>query len=400
MNKNITKILKTLLKNNHSVSSNRLAEIANVSQRTIKRYVKEIPDVFKTFDVSFHIVSDKNGYRLEAGQGERMQLAEILANADGTNEGIENNSNIFLYLVLEGEVTLEDIADYFFYSKNTIVKKVNLLREEATRFNLEISRSSKGLKIFGDESSIRKIMVEFLDIENDQCIEIIEKYFQKEQFIDQVYQIIIDELIKANVSFSQEQILLVLRNILVLLLRTEYTSEFNYENEPLIYKNYMIVRNISRQIEEKFQLKFTEMDLFYLSILFGTSAFTEEKEREIRVAIFYSLEKLESSYNESFLDNSRFTNNLQKHVMICIQRVTVDVSLQNPLKEMIKNKYFLAYEYAVFFANELSKMLSLKFSDEEISYFTLHFQTYLEEKKKKKCIGQLSSVRMGWELPH
>lgn len=399
--------MEALLKNNHSVSSNRLAEIANVSQRTIKRYVKEIPVAFKAFNVSFHIVSDKNGYCLEIGQAERMQLAEILASTDGTNEGTEGNGNIFLYLALEEETTLENIADYFFYSKNTIVKKISLLRDEVSRFNLEIVRSPKGLKIAGNESSIRKMMVDFLDIENDQCREIIERHFKKEQFIDQVYQIIIDELIKANVSFSQEQILLVLKNILVLLLRMQYISEFSYENEPLIYKNYMIIKNISQQIEEKFQLELTETDLFYLSILFGTSAFTEEKEREIRVAIFYSLEKLEKSYNENFLDNSRFTNNLQKHVMICIQRVTVDVSLQNPLKEMIKNKYFLAYEYAIFFANKLSKMLSLKFSDEEISYFALHFQTYLEEKKEEEMyrvivvcengVGTSSLVRMQLE---
>ncbi|GMA08734.1 PTS fructose transporter subunit IIA [Tetragenococcus halophilus subsp. flandriensis] len=407
MNKKITKIMEALLKNNHSLSSNQLAELVNVSPRTIKRYMKVIPESFNTFNISFQIISDKNGYRIEIGQEQRMKLVEALASADETSEGIENNNNIFLYLVLENEVTLENIADYFFYSKNTIVKKVNNLRNEVDRFDLEIIRSSKGLKVVGNESSIRKAMVEFLDIESEQCRTIVEEYFQKEKFINQIYQIIIDELIKANVSFSQEQILLILKNILVLLLRTQYTTEFNYENEPLIYKNYVIIKNISRQIQESFQLKLTETDLFYLSILFGTSVFTEEKEREIRVAIFYSLEKLEKSYNENFLDNSRFMKILQKHVMICIQRVTVDVSIQNPLKEMIKNKYYLAYEYALFFANELSKLLSLKFSDEEISYFALHFQTYIEEKKEEEMyraivvcengVGTSSLVRMQLE---
>lgn len=405
MKQTSNKIMDILLRNNQPVSSSRLAEIVGVSQRTIKRYMKEMPNSFS--GVSFTVQSDKNGYQLNIGQADRLKLLEQLPNTEGIREGIEEAANLFLYLVFKGEATIDNMAERFFYSKNTIVKKIELLRQELSEYGVEIVRSNKGLSLAGCESSIRKAILSFLELEDPECQQLIDEYFEEEDFTGQIYQLLIDELITADISFSQEQIYLILKNILIALMRISYVNEEKYEEDVLIYKNYIVVMNLARKIQEKFDLQANQSDLFYLSVLFGSTMFTEEKEREIRMSFFYALEKLDKQYNEVFLDNSRITSNLLKHVMISIQRVTFGIFLQNPLKDMIKKKYFLAYEYATFFSNEMAKILKITFSDEEISYFALHFQTYLEEMKEEEVyrtivvcengVGTSSLVRMQLE---
>lgn len=404
MNNKSKKIIEVLLKSTHSISSSRLAEIVGVSQRTIKRYMKEMPESLS--GVSFNIQADKNGYKIDIEMSGKIKLLEELTNIEaGESSAIE--ANIFLYLVFNGEATIEVISDYFYYSKNTIVKKIESLRTEVARFDLQIVRSSKGLSLDGKESSIRTALFHFLELDNKNCQQLVEEYFQNTHFIEQAYQIIISELINNDSSFSKKQIVLILKNILIVLIRSGFPNEKTYEEDVLLYKNYMVVTNIAKKIEKTFQLQINEADLFYLSILFGNTTFTEEREREIRMAIFYCLEKLDKQYNEVFLENSRITRNLQSHVMISIQRLTIGLSMQNPLKEMIKKRYFLAYEYATFFFNELSKILAINFSDEEISYVALHFQTYLEEKKEDETyraivicengVGTSALVRMQLE---
>ncbi|MGG5317641.1 BglG family transcription antiterminator [Enterococcus sp. AZ072] len=406
MNQTLNRIIDLLLQSNQPVSSARLAESVGVSQRTIKRYMKEIPD--SLLDVSFNIQSDKNGYQLNIGQADRIKLSERLVNTDETQDRIEEEANLFMYLVLKGEATIDNMADHFFYSKNTIVKKIELLRQELSEYKIEITRSNRGLVLAGSESNIRRAILIFLRLEDPECQQLIDDYFQEKDFTGQIYQLLIDELIAADISFSQEQIHLIFRNILIALIRIPFVSEEQYQEEDvLIYKNYIVVMNLDRKIQEKFKLHPNQSDLFYLSVLFGNIMFTEEKEREIRMSFFYALEKLDKQYNEVFLDNSRITNNLWKHVMISIQHLTFGIFLQNPLKDMIKKKYFLAYEYATFFSNELSKLLKITFSDEEISYFALHFQTYLEEMKEEEVyraivvcengVGTSSLVRMQLE---
>ncbi|KAF1303626.1 BglG family transcription antiterminator [Candidatus Enterococcus willemsii] len=404
MNKKLKKMIEVLLRSNHSISSSRLAEIIGVSQRTIKRYIKEIPDSFS--GVSFTIQADKNGYQLIIDTSEKIKLLEVLGNLDG-EENDAVGANIFLYLVFHGESTIEEISDYFYYARNTIAKRIEDVRAEITQFDIQIRRSTKGLTLIGKESALRKALFHFLELDNKYSQQLVEEYFHEARFIEQIHQIIIRELIDNDSSFSQEQILLILKNILIVLIRAEYPNDKIYENDVLVYKNYMVVNNIAKQISEAFQLEISEADLFYLSILFGNTTFTEEREREIRMAIFYCLEKLDKQYNEQFLENSRMTRNLQSHAIISIQRLTIGLSMQNPLKEMIKTRYFLAYEYATFFSNELSKILSIQFTDEEISYFALHFQTYLEEKKEDEIyhvmvicengVGTSSLVRMQLE---
>lgn len=382
MDEKTNEILKTLLQSKTAISSNKLAEILDVSIRTIKRCIKELPETIES--INLNVSADKNGYKLILSDSDKVKLLEILKNEDISLNSHQLEGSICIYILLNNKTTLEDIGEYLFYSKNTVIKKIDKLRNELLEFNLEIVTSQTGLEIVGEELNIRRALTHYLNLTNKNNITLIEKYLDNPNLIEQIYQLVIKELINNEISFSEEQIHLILKNILVSLLRYSYEIDISFIESYLAYKNYIVVKNISNSIQKMFNLTINDNDMFYLSVLFGNTMFTEKKELEIRMAILYSIEKLEKQYNESFIENNRFISNLQKHVMFSIQRLNINAHLQNPLKSMIKNKYFLAYEYATYFSNELKNILGIHFSDEEISYIALHFQSYLEEKKEEE----------------
>lgn len=375
MNENQKKIIDILLNENDSVSSLKLAEILKVSQRSVKRYMKEMPE--EIAGISFSIVADRNGYYIDSSKKKRMQILEELMNTEPEN----TEKNIFLYLFLHDEATIEEIADYFYFSKTSMVKKIESLKELTANFEVQITASSKGLFLQGSSSNVRKAAASFLQLEDILQQEMLKDYFQSDDIVNAIQKMVIDELIQSKITVAKELLQLIIKNIILSLIKPAFFEQEEYANKPLVYKNFIVVTIIAKNLKEHFQLELSEPDLFYLSVLFGTTTFSKDKVREIRLEILESLEELEIQYNENFLINAKFLVNLQNHFLACVQRLAINASLQNPLRDMIKERYFLAFEYATFFSKRMEQFLSLEFSLDEISYLALHFQTYLEGKK-------------------
>lgn len=383
MNMNQRKIIEILLNENDSVSSLKLAEQLQVSQRSVKRYMKEMP--VEMAGVSLVILADRNGYYIESSQKKRMQILEKLQLLEGEN----TEKNIFLYLFLYDEATIDEVADYLYFSKTSIIKKIESLKVQAAAFEVQIQASTKGLSLKGTSNNIRKAAVSFLQLDDNLQQAILNKFFQVIDIVNEIQQIVINELIRSETTIAKELLQLIIKNIILSLAKPAFFEQEEYADKPLVYKNFIVVTNIAKNLEERFRLKLSEPDLFYLSILFGTTTFSKNKLREIRLAILDSLEELEAQYNENFLVHAKFLVNLQNHFLACVQRLAINASIQNPLRDVIKERYFLAFEYATFFTKKMEQFLSVEFSVDEISYLALHFQTYLEGKKAEELFKVL-----------
>lgn len=405
MNNKIYEMILVLLRESDFISSALLAEDLSISTRTVKRYIKDAPE--KISDIEFTIESNKNGYKIRVLENKRRVLIEEVEKKIRKCDDSEIEWAIYLYVLSKKSITLDELSNRLHYSKGIILQKINGLKGKLSKYDINILSHNKGFTVKGEEENIRTVLLENLDIFNKLYISIIESNLGKNGLVTEIYEIILNELTFAKIICSHEQITLILKYIIISLFRIKHDDGIEISDNVLVYRNYILVKNISKKILEKFQLELSEKDNVKLSVLLGEKTFDKKKELEIRTCIFHALEKVDSKYNENFTHNNHILVNLEKHVLLCIQRLTVNVFLENPLRTVIRRKYFLAYDYATTFADELTKFLDIKFNEDEISYFTLYFQTYLEEKRDKQkytaliiCengIGTSSLVRLQLE---
>lgn len=148
-------IIKILAENSSPVSSAKLAELLDVSPRTIKRYIKMINEQDAI------ITSTKNGYLLEVNPAKRESLMY-----DSKQYFDYFNQNIFYELFIHEFQTIDQISENTYYNRNTVSNALKGIRQVLEDYNLELkSESKKGLYIQGSEINIRQCMVENVDID-------------------------------------------------------------------------------------------------------------------------------------------------------------------------------------------------------------------------------------------
>lgn len=379
MNNKIYKMILILLQESTYVSSTFLAEELDVSTRTIKRYMKDIPKQISK--INFSIESNKNGYMISVLEAERgILIDEIEKHLQSLNNS-KIEWSIFLFILSKESVTLDELSESLHYSKGIVVSKINSLKDKLLHYDVSIYSNVHGVKVYGKEENIRRVLLDYVDLFNNQHVDILEGSMNQKNIVSVIYEIVVSELSFVKKVCSEQQINLILKYIVISLFRRNYCEYIEVNEDILVYKNYVLVNNISDRILDEFQFDIGEKDKVKLSVLLGGNKFSEKKELEIRTYILYILENMNGKYSEKFTQNNKFLVDLQKHVMLSIQRLSAGVFLENPLSAIIRGKYFIAYEYATTFVNELSKFLDIKFSDDEISYIALYFQTYLEEKR-------------------
>ena len=160
-------IIKILAENSDPVSSAKLAELLDVSPRTIKRYIKMINEQDAI------ITSTKNGYLLEVSPAERESLVY-----DSKQNFNHLNQDIFYELFIHEFQTIDQISENTYYNRNTVSNALKGIRQVLEDYNLELkSENKKGLSIQGSEINTRQCMVENIDIDY--------YFYQKYKGIDQ-----------------------------------------------------------------------------------------------------------------------------------------------------------------------------------------------------------------------
>ena len=111
-------IIKILAENSSPVSSAKLAELLDVSPRTIKRYIKMINEQDAI------ITSTKNGYLLEVSPAKRESLMY-----DSKQNFDHFNQDIFYELFIHEFHTIDQISENTYYNRNTVSNALKGIRQ-------------------------------------------------------------------------------------------------------------------------------------------------------------------------------------------------------------------------------------------------------------------------------
>lgn len=410
-------ILKVLIEKNEPITTKKLGNLMNVSDRTIRSDLSILEEQI-----------EKNNLKLikKAGvgvwiEGNNKAKQQIMLNWDNkSNENYfspKHRQNFILLklLIAKNKFYLEYFIAELYVSKSTIEKDLIIINERLKRFNLKLKNySDGGLYIAGDEVAIRNAIANLISNENEtleknDVLEYIQKILDID--IDKIKKILVSTEEKFNIRFSYFNFNNIAIHIAITLKRVAEGKVIKLSNALTndLSKNdlnWKLSNYISDCIKREMHITIPMDETYYLLMHILGSHINLEK------TIDKSNEKKDNSIlaNEianEFIDrvskvtgldlcnNDDLKEGLKTHLIPVMHRIKYDLNLYNPLLKEIKEQYSYAYEISWLINGLFEKYLGKSVSEDEIGFIALHLAVAMEKDKKKINIAVVCSTGVG-----
>ena len=398
MHKKHHQLIDFLLKHQENVSAATLAKILNVTDRTIRNYIKEINES----DGDIIITSSSQGYRINTDNS-RMDPEWFESDEKELQEELLE-FKIIQYLMNQSEyITYDEIADIFFYSPQTIRSRIQRLTMNIRALGIDVAIDTKvfkGIKLVGTEIQKRILLESFFtsisvkrEMYKDFVIngfkdwvdaDVIENVFKILDEINIKYQLNLEFLMYKKMSI---QLIIILHQInhghLVTLKETELTNLSSF-------KEFEVAKTFQSKLDQYGYVNMTDGELIFLvNYLISLqldldNAQIGNKNPLIMAKIEAILLHIEETYQVPTYSQKRFRNNISNHIYRIIYPASHNLFIYNPFVKETKSEYFFSFSIASNIALQIKKEFYVEIQDSEIAYLAYHIQIILDSRDKKK----------------
>jgi lichenan operon transcriptional antiterminator len=408
-------ILRELMSAEQPLTSEYLANVIQVTSRTVRNDIKDLDEILSKHGASIKSVRGK-GYELVVQDDVlfRKLLQNTFQSDPFTHETVPNSSEervqylIKRLLLSEGYVKLEDLADELFVSKSTLQNDLRDVKEILKAYEIELEkRPNYGLKLKGKEMKLRFCMSEYIFNRKDTELNSIyeqNSILPKEEIM-LIRNIILEQIKEHDMTMSDVRLDNLTIHIAIACNRIRngnYVSMFPDEIKNISkHKEYDIATKIVRKIEESLQVSFPSSEVAYVTIhLLGTniivrSDISEEEiqpyiDRNIYQLTMKILETIENKLKLGIKHDQELVMAMCLHLKPAINRYRYGMNLRNPMLHAIKSNYPLAFEAGILAGMVLKEELGIDIDENEIGFLALHIGAAIERKKlgmkPKKCL--------------
>ncbi|WP_302486237.1 PRD domain-containing protein [uncultured Megamonas sp.] len=326
-----------------------------------------------------------------------------------------------LYDLLDGnKLSIQSLSDNYFVSKTSIVNDFKVIEEKLNQYNLKLKKDISGTKLIGEETDIRKALVDILNkminynssikkvysrIDN-ATLEELEEHFGNEN-IKKIEKIIEKIEVFLNYKITEPYYINLVTHILILINRIKRDKtiyfELDLKNKSYNGNFYEASLRMAKDIEETFEVKLNNAEVFYLyRYLTSSGGLKENKDFEIIEDEY--VKKIADEIIESclciFPIKFHFNNELYRalllHLRPMLNRIKYKIFIKNPILDEVKLEFpeLMILLKLVMSKIELKYNLS-EISEDEIAYLTVYFQSAIEEVINRKSVIIVCSSGIG-----
>lgn len=259
-------LFHTLINADKTLSCKALAQVAKISERTVKNDLIDLKSFAKASGCVIHSKKGK-GYWFEILDSKtysivKEQLDIRFSNIADVRNTVSVRSNVIsrILIVKEDYVKLDDVADQVFLSRSSIKSELKELRLFFQSFNIVLdTKPHKGIKVIGREISKRLCMIELYEIHYHKTISLLGKNDFTEYFdVDQeehnhIRKIFLDTLRQSNHSlldsFANRVVnyLILMRNRIA----RSHPMEISQENRGMLqeFDEYRLAGEIVKNLQ-------------------------------------------------------------------------------------------------------------------------------------------------------
>lgn len=389
-------VVKYLRDTNEWVKGSDLAKLLDVTDRTIRN---DIISINRFYEKDIIISVKGKGYRYN-DFGKESNTDYI------TDIGVLTTIERWVYIVkklivFKDGINLFDLAEELFISESTLQNDIIKIKRVFFRIGIDyisIVKNGDLLNLNCELSERYMLLYEFAKYKfvNLQ-INDMQKYFKD---IDLKYLYNSIAYILKDGKYNSRYLMLTKVTIFIALVvecREDIISNFDSKN--IEEKNINISRKISEFIEEEFLIKVNEecmLNIAYYLNMLHTMHVIEDYIRNDMSDEEYNLYrdkilKIAKKFNINLVKDSEFFNDMILHIIIAIKRIKLGIKIYNPLRENLKNKYPLLFEFANKLVADISRNESIKFDFNELSYIVAYLSTIVyEELESLRCIRDIN----------
>ncbi|WP_282925918.1 BglG family transcription antiterminator [Helcococcus kunzii] len=367
------------------LTAEELSSILNVSKRSVYNYLNNINSNGKV------IFSSNDGYF-----GDIDRLREILKKEHEVF--VDRPNNILLKLLLsENPLDYFDLAEYFFVSESTILNDISIINKNFKDERISINR--RGTKLYlNSPINVRKKLLQNIIQEEKRHknigIQDLYEFVNSKEELNKILDIINSFIKKYKLKLDEYLYIdFILHVYIIVKDKDNQKNIFNSNKEESTSESpFIYFKDI---IEKSFNLKLSRENIEYLKAQTNLIFFSDQynfNEFEEEYYLFNSiLKKLEKEFD--IVLDKKVSKIFLRHLQIMIRRIENDKSINSPLTDMIKKRYYVLFEVAVLVASEIEKYYKkIKINEEEIALIAVHMGNMLSKSVKKYSCALL--------LPH
>lgn len=394
MNKNQKIIMKELLASDVPLTSEHLALTCGVSSKSIRRYLADLKDQCEQHGATI-IMKPGLGNLIRIDDEKKFHtFLEKERSSQKIPNSPEERLDYLLNLLLYNSdyVKVSDIADDLFISTSRLSIDLKNLRSLLDNYHLKIvNKPNYGIKIQGNERDRRICMAEYyMKKRNDDTTSNPNDAYQV-----MINNVITKVLVQKNIHMSDIALQSLAIHLLIAVERIktsniiQLTSETQQKMEAK--GEYSIALALKDAIEHTFGITLPISEICYLTQhLIGkkhfesdTNEFDVEVNEEVTILVNVILRSIFDQTRMDFYNDIDLKINLMLHMIPFLERVRNQMMVHNPIINDIKEKYSFAYELASIGLSAVCERLKVKITENEISFFALHFILALERKREE-----------------
>lgn len=371
------------------LTSQQLADVLNISIRSVKTYISQINKIGK----GKAIISNKNGYTLNVPIAKNLLARENIVIPQTYEERSTYVIKAF-FLQHTNCLDLYLMADELYISDSTLKADIKKMNMRFKSFNIEFTIEREQIKLCGPEKNIRKLFSHILyeEVDNHYIdLKILKSNF-KNIDIDSMLPFV-KQIFSKNDYYIND---LALRNMLLHLViiierilegkTIPYVARAIQDNEA----ENVCVLELCGKLEQQFGITINEEEKREIYILFKSSTNLVIKNGVQEVSKLVGDEIVEETKELVYLIQQAYAVNLDTenfiipfalHLKNLILRAKNSTYIKNPMLESIQSQHLILFDIALYVSLQLEKRHKILVSQDEVAFIALHIGGEIERQK-------------------
>ncbi|MGN7310404.1 BglG family transcription antiterminator [Alkalicoccobacillus gibsonii] len=391
------KLFTLIEKNEATLSSEQIAECLSVSDRTIRKEIKEMNEVCSQHGFLIKKVRGK-GFYFEILEQERFQLFKQGSSVSPLYFDIHSKEGrmkqcIYSLLFERDYISLEELSERLFVSRTTLSSELNGVRMFIQENGLTLqSKVGKGVYIKGEEIQKRETLFSLIDNHIDYTQ--IETYFKwKNQNNDVVVlQKKLPPLFhSAHLYFTDENLNNFIYYLVIMADRmaNQLYIENEYEQSEMSSELKQVMEPLITIVENLFSISLPKSEISYLFVQLKSKviskAIPDQSSQSLLIAYIDAfLDKINENYYYDLTQDEQLKHDLKSHIQSMLYRAENNIRVRNPMEEHIKKYFPLAYELTLYAVRSIKEEFSYDINLGEVAYLALHIGASLERNYQVK----------------
>lgn len=383
-NKRQEQLLALLAERKDYMTSRQLAELLQVSDRTIRSDVDSINRSMETPPIESNV---RQGYRL-------VHDAKIpsIPKAESRDDIPQTPGARCIYIIQKllfetRELNLTVLQSQIYVSGYSIDNDLKRIRKMLEPYaNLKLVRNRECISLQGDEASKRRFYRDLLVAEvqeNFLNLNILAHMYRSFDLIE-VKDIFVEVLEEYDYSIHESLFPMLIIHAGTSIERMTCANYANFDNKEQGLEDtieYQISRTFFERISKRLhiQVKEAEIGMFALVIMGRrASNYTSDfvnfhgKWLNTKKLVGEALEQIYGLFGVDFREDGDLIAGLKMHLHGLIERIKNQVNIEDVFLEEIKRKYPLVFEMGIYVVELLEERLDARISDMESGFIALH----------------------------